>query len=594
MCHFQSSNKLQISSSSANNSVKNQILRFRAKDGLFRVNTDSDLDLATIIQQEVLSSKLQNPDPSTVQVAQSQSGPYQPIAALTGHTPASVGFRNGEMLFVKYEELPQPQQEANFDPQTQSATTISIPKVKINPSFIEELAVDRELTKEEGFIPRKRSKFCKHTDKGMCEYCSPLPPWDKGYREENSIKHASFHAHVKELNHNINKGQGSSYIAPLSESNFVIDKHCNGGHEPWPRGICSKCQPSAITLQQQQFRMVDHLEISNHSIVNNFIDSWRLTGTQRIGFMYGRYEKYDKVPLGIKAVVEAIYEPVQHGENDGLTLGLPWAEEQRIDSIAKKMGLVKIGVIFTDLTDAGVGDGSVICKRHKDSFFLSSLEVIFAAKLQKRYPNYTKFSDSGKFSSKFVTCVISGDPTGNIEVTPYQVSESAEALVTADMITGSTHPNMAYINETNNDRYVPEIFYSKINEYKLQVKTNAKPAFPVEYLLITLSHGFRKAEDDTSLFKAFSFPIENRQAVGISQDLSEIKKQLKIDSKDSYDVIRSLSDFHLLVYLFDLGILNDQEQDLAIKVATSYELEDAYRLIEQPGWRTLLTILRSS
>lgn len=566
---------------------------------MFRVNADSETDLASIVQQEVIPSKLTNADPSTVEVGQAQMGPFQPLSALSSHSPASLGFKNGEMLFVNYKELQveqqQPQQAATHnEDSTHLTSSITIPQVKINPSFIEELSVDRELSKEEGLIPRTRSSFCKHSDKGMCEYCSPLPPWDKKYREEHHIKHASFHAHVKELNHSVNKGQGSSYIPPLSESNFMIDKKCQGGHEPWPRGICSKCQPSAITLQQQEFRMVDHLEISNHAIVNNFIDSWRLTGTQRLGFMYGRYEKYDKVPLGIKAVVEAIYEPVQHDENDGLTLGLPWEEEQRIDAIAKKMGLVKCGVIFTDLTDAGLGDGSVICKRHKDSFFLSSLEVTFAAKLQKRYPNYTKFSESGIFSSKFVTCVVTGDPTGNIEVNSYQVSESAESLVKADMITGSTHPSMAYINETNDHRYVPEIFYSKINEYKLQVKANAKPAFPVEYLLITLSHGFRKVEDDTSLFKTFSFPVENRQAIGISQDLSEIKKQLKIDSHDSNDVIKQLSDFHLLVYLFSLDILSEQEQNMVIKVATEYQLEDAYRLIEQPGWQTLLTILRSS
>ncbi|CCH45063.1 Nuclear protein localization protein 4 [Wickerhamomyces ciferrii] len=565
---------------------------------MFRVSANSSADFLNVIEE--LSPKFPDADVSSLSISDKPAGPFRSIGTLAGSTPQELGFKNGEMLFISYEskitDQSQEQQQNSIpiepsQQQQQSQGFVSIPKIE-DPKKVEELPVDKLLEKEDGLIPRKRGTFCRHNDKGMCEYCSPLPPYDKGYREENQIKHASFHSHLKEVNEAVNKGTGSSYIAPLTESNFTINKQCIGGHEPWPKGICSKCQPSAITLQQQEFRMVDHVEFANFEIVNSFIESWRRTGTQRIGFLYGTYQKYDKVPLGIKAVVEAIYEPTQHDENDGLTLGLPWEDEERIDNLAKSAGLYKIGVIFSDLIDAGNGDGSVICKRHKDSYFLSSLEVIFAAKLQSKYPNYTQFSQSGKFSSKFVTCVVSGNLQGEIDIASYQVSEGAEGLVKADILTGSTHPSFAYINETNDDRYVPDIFYTKMNEYKLQVKSNAKPAFPVDYLLVTLSHGF--PQEPNPVFKSNKFPIENRQAAGISQDFLEIKKQLKIDSFDTNDVINSISDFHLLAYLFSLDILSPSEQKLVVKIAVEHRLEDAYRLLEQPGWQTLLTIIRES
>ena len=495
------------------------------------------------------------------------------------------------MLFITYED-------ANVVDTTIESGITNPPAhaAAIEPSRVTQLDVATILDKQQGPIPRKRSSLCRHGDSGMCEYCSPLPPWDQQYLAEHKIKHKSFHAHLNELNQSANKANGSSYIPPLKEPSFEVTKNCVGGHKPWPEGICSKCQPSAITLQPQDFRMVDHVEFADSQVINTFIDSWRSSGTQRLGYLYGKYEEYPLVPLGIKAVVEAIYEPPQKDDNDGITL-LPWEDAAKITETAKLCGLSKVGVIFTDLTDSGNGDGSVVCKRHKDSYFLSSLEVLFAAHQQINNPNYTRHSVSGVYSSKFVTCVISGNLEQEIEISSYQVSASAEGLVKADLISGSTHPSMVYINDKTEKRYVPDIFYKFKNQYNIVVKQNAKPAFPDDYLLVTLTHGFPQSPTP-KFISPKKFPIENRHHIGEGADLMAINRHLSLQSTTYNDnnmneFMKLMSDFHLVCYLFSVDILSPAEERLISKIATTHDVNLCFELFESPGWKTLVTIINS-
>lgn len=524
------------------------------------------------------------------------------VESLLEKTIEALGFRHGDIVYVHYQvDSSETKGSANDN---NGSVAVNIPNnlVPGRSQKADELEVDKELEKLDGLIPRQKTKLCKHGDRGMCEYCSPLPPWDANYANENNIKHISFHAYLKKLNESTNKREsGSSYIAPLSQPNFKINKHCTNGHEPWPKGICSKCQPSAITLQQQEFRMVDHVEFQSSELINQFIEFWRASGTQRFAYLYGKYEKYDATPLGIKACVHAIYEPPQHDEQDGITMDMEQVTQElnTIDLLAKEMGLLRVGMIFSDLTDAGNGDGTVLCKRHKDSFFLSSLETIMAAQHQTRHPNVSKFSEQGIFSSKFVTCVVSGNLKEEIDIASYQVSIDAEALVSADMIGGSTHPSMAYINDTTEDRYVPEIFYMKKNEYGLTVKENAKPAFPVDYLIVSLTHGFPKDEDTTTqLFNSVTgFPWSNRQAMGYSQDYHELKRYLHSTaaSGNFNDLHDKLANFHLLLYIHSLQILSQEEWALLVKGALSQDYQEPlYKLSASPGWQTLLMIIESA
>ena len=219
-------------------------------------------------------------------------------------------------------------------------------------------AVDKYLERQSGRIARKRNpQYCKHGESGMCSHCQPLEPYDAEYAEQRGIKHLSFHAYLRKLA----GGRNTNPNITLEEPDYRVRRNCSR-HAPYPAGICSQCQPSAISLNAQPFRCTDHVEFESPSLIETFLAGWRRAGYQCFGWLYGRYEPYEEVPLGIKAVVSAIYEPKQDGSVDGFAL-LEAEELPQVDAAAQRMGLVRVGMIYTDLRDDGTGQGKVECRR---------------------------------------------------------------------------------------------------------------------------------------------------------------------------------------------------------------------------------------
>ncbi|KAG0038346.1 nuclear protein localization protein 4 [Podila clonocystis] len=551
-------------------SLTKELVRVRSKEGTHRIVVNPTDDI--VVLRNKIAAELKITDPSTITVSDQPSAGARPMDSLSGKSLAELGVKHGDLLYIGFAAA------AVEQPATASSAVVQD-------------AVDDYLDTQNGLIKRdKDAKFCKHAANGMCDYCMPLEPYDPAYLEEHKIKSMSFHAYLRKLGAH-EKKQGTNYttLPSLEEPFYKVKPNCSSGHPPWPASICTKCQPSAITLQRQTFRLVDHVEFSTAAIIDNFIGYWRSTGLQRFGYMYGRYEPYPEVPLGIKAVVEAIYEPPQEGDSEGLKLDSPIEGEKRADEMAAACGLQRVGMIYTDLTDDGSGKGTVLCKRHIDSYFFSSQECHFAAVMQQKYPNATKYSSTGTFGSKFVTCVIGGNEEGNIDVSSYQVSNTCVGMVDADIVEPSVEPGIMRVKEPSVERYIPDVFFKYKNEYNVTVQKSAKPSFPVEYLLVNVTHGF-PLKSSPLFTSSKEFLIENRVGGGFMQDAGALYRYLQ-----SGKIVDLASDFHFLLFTRSMSILNDNEEmTLLVRLALLHKEEDAAALEQSPGWQTLLTVLKES
>lgn len=477
-------------------------------------------------------------------------------------------FRQGDMIFFKVVEL--------F-----YAAPLESKGENIN---VVEDRVDEFLRKADGKISRERDpQYCNHGKSGMCSHCMPLEPYDSGYQAAKGIKNLSFHAYLRKL-----ASTNTSGSKLIEEADFKVKIPCIGRHPAYPEGICTKCQPSAIILNPQTFRMVDHVEIDDPQVVDGFLAGWRRTGFQRFGWLLGRYDVYEGVPLGIKAVVNAIYEPPQDGSVDGFQL-LDDTYSGSAQEVAQDLGLSVIGMIYTDLSDDGSHTGKVVHRRSKDTFFVSSAEALFMAQNQLIRPSPCKDSSTGQFSSKFITVIVTGNEKNEIDFNAYQVSNIAEAMVSAKIIEATTDPSLIMVKHSiPKQHYVPEVMYKLNDEYGNVVQRKADPFFPVDFLLITLSHGF-PVKPDPFFRSPFSFPplVDRPTINGAFKTYMEQVENMPMSV--------SLSNFNLLLFLHEQDIIDKAQVKSICQAVRSRDEEELLRLtLSSPSWATLVTLSKEA
>lgn len=276
--------------------------------------------------------------------------------------------------------------------------------------------------------------------------------------------------------------------------------------------------PPPLTLDMQKYRHVDHLEYQGADELKQFVGYWQKHEmlTQRVGFMYGYYIKDATYDDGIRAVLEAIYEPPQRSEGARpLLLEDPLLET--VDGVAAALGLERIGWIFTSLP--------------RDQL-LTSYDLMQAAKFQNEFANTTHYTRYWK--SAFVTCHVAPDEDNKL-TNAYMASDQLCAMLRDGILAEPLGPERLRFREATKDEVMPAFL-----ERGKDVKD-----FDPDFVCIRVNDSAPKRF--RTKLKHHEFPRENRQASRSPADLGRFLKQHR--AEPTYE---RYSDFHLLIYIAEL------------------------------------------
>ncbi|CAK9299586.1 unnamed protein product [Gordionus sp. m RMFG-2023] len=586
---------------------KKIVLRIRSPEGTKRLIFEANEKTINLINQVKAEFNLLNNEEFHLYLDQNRS---HEISTRSRSTLNTYKLNNGDMLFIDIKNKVPPIQDNKIDDVHALQNREETPKIEKKEQVAnkykdrKEDEIDLRLWVMDGKIKRKPDpKYCHHPKNSKCVHCTQLEPYDENYMKNHipPIKYMSFHSYLRKLM--AGDKNKSLILEPIA---CKIKPGCKE-HKPWPKGICTKCQPNAITLTGQPYRHVDNIVFENSSLVERFLDFWRRTGLQRSAICYGYYtttngnsadnhdyslnEKksndniYSNIPppLSIQAIVCALYEPPQESARDHIEFIHDSEnmvddsfnnDETKADYVAEKLGLRKVGWIFTDLIakrkmrkDKSEGEeGKVSCLRNKDTYFLSASECVIAASNQNLNPNICRLSTNNVYGSKFFTVIVTGDENESIHFEGYQVSEQCCALVRDGCLLPTKEcPELAFVKPSTNIQYVPDVFYKTKDEYGNEV-TQQAGTFPVEFAIINVpaSHPLQPVYTFNSDHNIPPFPLENRiKYTDDNQTFYSFAHHVKPYLNDKTKLMKSLNDFHLLIFLANMDILpmrNDMDK----------------------------------
>ncbi|XP_063720668.1 nuclear protein localization protein 4 homolog isoform X3 [Symsagittifera roscoffensis] len=361
-------------------------------------------------------------------------------------------------------------------------------------------------------------------------------------------------------------------------------------HEIYPNNKCNKCNPAEVRIEKQVYRHVDNIMFENQLIVERFVRTWRKTGFQRMGYMFGNYRQHETIPNGIRAVVSAIYEPPQRNTEQNIEL-LDDVKESQVQQLATQLGMHKIGWIFTDLM--AERENVIKCTRDNgEGSKLSAEECIMAGELQNRKPRVCEKCKPGVFGSKFVTICVTGDTSNQIHFEGMMVSDQCSALVREGLISALPgSPELAWVSESTEEKPLPGLYFEAVGQDGVHRKYNARP-LPVDHILVSVPAEFPLTQEYT--FKVHGkkpFPIEHREEMHEVQDLDTLNKYLCQFTHEEFLV--AISDFHLLVYLTSLDVTPLwSNMGSLIECIKNQDQEGASEWIRSsPQWQKLLELI---